>query len=177
MKFEFETARLAMRLVQPGDAPIVTAYFQDKEVPWNLGRAPWPYALSDAESWITRMTDASQAGTEYAFVVNHAQHGLIGSVGMFKNGLIDGADIWEIGYWVGKPHWGHGYVTEAARGLLDWARHELGITQFISGHIKDNPSSGRVLTKLGFVPTGEISMYVRGRDCEVSAIRYICNLR
>jgi RimJ/RimL family protein N-acetyltransferase len=84
-------------------------------------------------------------------------------------------DIWEIGYWIGKPYWGQGYVTEAAAGLLAWAQHEMGVTRFVSGHIFDNPASGKVLTKLGFTYAGDIEMYVKGRDCSVVSPRYILN--
>jgi len=165
----FETVNLSARPPQPEDAPAITAYFQDKDVPWMLGRAPWPYALEDAQTWIAFAEESLAEGTEYAFVLHHPEHGLIGAVGM---NLVED-DIWEIGYWIGKPHWGNGYVTEAARGLLDWARHAMGVSRLVSGHIDDNPASGKVLLKLGFEKAGMNRMYVKGRDCEVDAVRYV----
>ncbi|MEO9968274.1 MAG: GNAT family N-acetyltransferase [Hyphomonadaceae bacterium] len=171
MNMEFETERLGARAPVVADAPRITELMQDKDLPWNLGRAPWPYALSDAEAWVESNAKSRSAGEEYAFALHHAEHGLIGSTGISQ---VDG-DIWEIGYWIGKPYWGQGYVTEAARGLLDWANHEMGINRFVSGHIFDNPASGRVLIKLGFELAGEIQMYVSGRGCEVRSLRYVRN--
>lgn len=169
MNIVFETARLSACPPRTEDALRVTEFMQDKDLPWMLARAPWPYALKDAEGWIAATEQSRMARTEYAFVLHHDDHGLIGSTGMMH--VQD--DIWEIGYWIGKPYWGAGFVTEAARGLMQWAEAEHGITRLVSGHIADNIASGRVLIKLGFEPIGEISMYVKGRDCEVPAMRYV----
>ena len=169
MVISFETERLSARPPVLKDAEAIHRLFQDKDIAWNLARAPWPYALEDAQWWIGNTAKTRAKGTEYAVVLEHAEHGLIGSVGMLQ--VQD--NIWEIGYWIGKPFWGQGFVSEAARGLLDWAERELGVTQFVSGHVDDNPASGRVLEKLGFCRIGEQSMYTKGRDCEVNAVRYV----
>ena len=172
MKTVFETERLRARPIELSDAPRVTELFQEKDLAWNLGRAPWPYALKDAENWLKIVARQWAAETEFPFAILKDDT-LIGCCGIVQ---IDAEqNIWEIGYWVGKPYWGKGYVTEASIGLLDWAERELGITRFVSGHIFDNPASGRVLEKLGFELAGEIEMYVKGRDCKVRSPRYIRN--
>ena len=60
-----------------------------------------------------------------------------------------------IGYWVAKPYWNKGICTEALRLMLDHIRETTDIKSLISGHFVDNPASGRVMEKCGFVPTGE----------------------
>ena len=60
-----------------------------------------------------------------------------------------------IGYWVAKPYWNQGICTEALRLMLDHIRKTTDIKSLISGHFVDNPASGRVMEKCGFVPTGE----------------------
>lgn len=165
----FETERLSAHPPTLADAPAVYTHFQYKDVAWNLARAPWPYALEDAQNWIMTAADAAVEGKEYAFVLHHKEHGLIGSTGMVH--IKD--DIWEIGYWVAKPHWGQGFVTEAARGLMDWAKDTHGVTRFISGHIEDNEASGAVLRKLGFEAVGVHRMHVRARNQEITGVRYV----
>ena len=172
MKKQFETERLRARPIELSDAPRVAELFQEKELPWNLGRAPWPYALSDAENWLTLAQKQWEAGIEFPFAILKDAT-LIGSCGIMR--INEAQNIWEIGYWVGKPYWGKGYVTEASIGLLDWAERELGITRFVSGYIFDNPASGRVLEKLGFELAGEIEMHVTGRNSIVRSPRYIRN--
>jgi RimJ/RimL family protein N-acetyltransferase len=60
-----------------------------------------------------------------------------------------------IGYWVAKPYWNQGICTEALQLMLDHIRQTTDIKSLISGHFVDNPASGRVMEKCGFVPTGE----------------------
>ena len=60
-----------------------------------------------------------------------------------------------IGYWVAKPYWNQGICTEALRLMLDHIRETTDIKSLISGHFVDNPASGRVMEKCGFIPTGE----------------------
>ena len=65
----------------------------------------------------------------------------------------DGEPI--VGYWVAKPYWNKGYCTEALQLMLDHIRRNTLLTSLLSGHFVDNPASGRVMEKCGFVPTGE----------------------
>ncbi|HEY8656343.1 MAG TPA: GNAT family protein [Candidatus Limnocylindria bacterium] len=61
----------------------------------------------------------------------------------------------EVGYTIFPEHRCKGYATETAQAMLEWARREHGITQFVSGVTPDNVPSLRVNEKLGFVPTGD----------------------
>ncbi|MFJ5233999.1 GNAT family N-acetyltransferase [Kitasatospora sp. NPDC088391] len=59
-----------------------------------------------------------------------------------------------VSYLLRPDTWGRGYATLAVSHLLDLARC-LGVTRVHARHHPDNPGSGRVLIKAGFVPTGE----------------------
>lgn len=169
--FEFETDRLLIRPPVPGDAEAVARSMSDRDVVWHLGRAPYPYQLSDAEAWINRAEQDRTKGREYAFVILYGAEGVIGSVGFNRSN----GPVWEIGYWLGKPWWGQGLVTEAAQGLLEWGRRECGIESFVAGHFSDNPASGRVLKKLGFQAVGEKLMLGEARGTRALATRYVLN--
>ena len=54
-----------------------------------------------------------------------------------------------------KPYWNKGYCTEALQLMLDYIRKNTSLTSLLCGHFVDNPASGRVMEKCGFVPTGE----------------------
>ena len=60
-----------------------------------------------------------------------------------------------IGYWIAKPYWNRGICTEALGLMIEHIRCMTDIKSLISGHFVDNPASGRVMEKCGFVPTGE----------------------
>ena len=119
---------------------------------------------------MNKVADDAKNGIEYAFGAYLPGNGLIGSCGVVKRGA-----FWEIGYWIGKPYWEQGFATEAGRAVLAWAREEFPANGFISGHIKDNAASGRVLRKLGFDVVGEKLMYAKARDMRVPAVRYVLN--
>ncbi|MGM9697147.1 MAG: GNAT family N-acetyltransferase, partial [Prevotella sp.] len=51
--------------------------------------------------------------------------------------------------------WGMGICTEALRLMIGHIRKTTDIPSLISGHFTDNPASGRVMEKCGFVATGE----------------------
>jgi RimJ/RimL family protein N-acetyltransferase len=76
----------------------------------------------------------------------------IGSVGFHRPPGADGRV--EIGYHVEPAFRGQGYATEAASGLLDWARREHGIRRFRAATAPDNAISQRILARLGFRETG-----------------------
>jgi Acetyltransferase (GNAT) domain len=67
----------------------------------------------------------------------------------------------ELGYWIGLPYWGRGYVTEAARALIDHAFGALGCALLTSRARVSNPASRRVLEKCGFQWTGVSLIRIR----------------
>ncbi len=111
---------------------------------------PHPFHLADAEGFITRMAAADRA-REALFGVELPAEGLVGVVGLHPN---DQQRV-EIGYWLGRPYWGQGYMTEAVERVLIWAREDWGRAVLASGHFADNPASAAVLIKSGFLYTGE----------------------
>jgi RimJ/RimL family protein N-acetyltransferase len=59
------------------------------------------------------------------------------------------------GYWIARPFWNSGICTEALQRMIEHVRQSTSIPSLISGHFVDNPASGRVMEKCGFIPTGE----------------------
>ena len=66
-------------------------------------------------------------------------------------------------YCFDEPAWGHGYATEAARALLQWAFDTLDLNRVQAETDTRNLASARVLEKLGFVREGTLR-----EDCVVS---------
>jgi len=166
--FDFKSERFLMRPPKAKDARQIACCVNYESMARNLARLPHPYTPADALDWIAYTQTARAQGTEYAFVITHAEAGVIGSVGFNRTG----GDTWEIGYWVDKAVQGKGVATEAAGALLAWGEHEFGVTQFEAGHFKDNPASGRVLEKLGFERVGEKQLYSMARGGKDQAWRY-----
>lgn len=60
-------------------------------------------------------------------------------------------DVFEVGYNIMKQYWNQGYTTEAVKEMLKFAQNELGVHNFVACHAIENPASGEVLKKCGFV--------------------------
>ena len=63
----------------------------------------------------------------------------------------------RIGYWLGRAFWRRGYATEAARAIIAHGFDVLGLKRVDGTHFLENPASGAVLRKLGFVAVDEPS--------------------
>jgi RimJ/RimL family protein N-acetyltransferase len=67
----------------------------------------------------------------------------------------------EIGYLLGRPHWGRGYATEAALASRDHALDTLGWRRLISLIDHDNERSARVATRLGMTHEDDVELFGR----------------
>ena len=150
------TERLSLRALRPSDAPMLHRLVNDWEVARNLEHVPFPYSLAQAEQWIGQTVALLAAGTGVHLAVTGLgaeADTLIGVVGL----TIDGPRRQgHLGYWIGRPHWGRGYATEATRAALQWAGGDWGRRMVVAGHFADNAASARVLVKAGFLYTGDI---------------------
>jgi RimJ/RimL family protein N-acetyltransferase len=148
-------ARTERLLLRPGwaeDAPALHQAIADERIVRNLASAPWPYRLSDAEAFLTTKRTADHASL-LIFRRDDAQTQLIGAIGFGRTP----DSRREFGYWIAEPFWGRGYATEAGRAVIKLARDSLHLPMLHAGHFLDNPTSGRVLEKLGFRATGVIA--------------------
>jgi RimJ/RimL family protein N-acetyltransferase len=59
----------------------------------------------------------------------------------------------ELGWALIRAHWGHGYATEAAAAIRDWAYECRSIDRLVSLISSENVRSQRVAERLGAVPT------------------------
>jgi [ribosomal protein S5]-alanine N-acetyltransferase len=69
----------------------------------------------------------------------------------------------SLGYCLGQAAWGHGYATEAARALLQWAFDMLDLNRVQAETDTRNVASARVLEKLDFMREGTLR-----EDCIVN---------
>ncbi len=142
--------RLRLRPVTLDDAAPMARLADDIDIARMTTSIPHPFHVADAEGFIARMAAADRA-REALFGVELPAEGLIGLVGLHPNDQ----DRVEVGYWLGRPYWGRGYMTEAVERVLIWAREEWGRGVLASGHFADNPASAAVLIKAGLLYTGE----------------------
>lgn len=142
------TERLVLRRPRLRDAPRIAALLNNFEVTKNLARVPYPYTINMAVDWLIRQKKEWSPDT-ITFAVCEPREGLMGFCGMHR----EGRDA-EIGYWLGEPFWGKGYMTEAAAAVIDWYFASSSASRMVSGVFYFNAPSLAIQEKLGFVRTG-----------------------
>ena len=164
MALTLRTPRFMLRQPQVGDAELIARYLNDFAVAGNLARVPFPYHLSDAKAWLrTRLPNLPVEETNFS--IELPGEGLAGHVGFHR-----GPKGPIFGYWLGRPFWNRGIMTEAAMASLDWFFATTNAPVIYSGVFYFNAASLAVQHKLGFTETGRSSLLCLARGAEVEHI-------
>ena len=82
----------------------------------------------------------------------------------------------HFGYWLGEPYWGKGIVTAAGRALLEYLKADARFARLESPVFEWNPSSMRVLEKLGFERVAVLRKSVTKDGQLIDSVLYSCLL-
>lgn len=146
---ELTTERLILRPWNEGDAESLFEYASDPDVGPPAG---WPPHKNIEESMDVIQNVFS--GSECYAICEKENGKAIGAVELKLNGHTDMTrrdDECELGYWLGKPFWGRGYMPEAVKELIRHGFEDLGMTTIWCGYYDGNEKSRRVQEKTGFV--------------------------
>ena len=155
------TDRMRLRLPDLRDAERIAGFLDDFGVSGNLARVPHPYTLRDARAWLgTRRPHLTAEETVFAMEIEG--EGVIGHVGFH----LGEHRLPVIGYWLGRPYWGHGLMSEAVAASLAWFFAHSAANRVISGVFDFNLPSLAIQKKYGFVETGRsrLMCLARGRE-------------
>jgi RimJ/RimL family protein N-acetyltransferase len=141
------TARLAIVPFAPADVDVLLALHADPEVQRFLdpeGR-PWPRSVIEAKiaGW---MEDERRLGYAKWKVVRRDDGAFLGRAGF---GVLNETGETELGFALAREHWGRGYATELATGLLVWVFAHTALDHVIAIVHERNAASRRVLEKAG----------------------------
>ncbi len=75
----------------------------------------------------------------------------IGYVGLWPADYVTGDPMVEVGWRLAHEHWGHGYVTEAAREALRFGFEDAGLDEIVSFTVPQNGRSWRVMERIGLI--------------------------
>jgi len=164
-----ETSRLLLRRWRDDDLLPFAAINADPEVMrWIRDGSVWDEAQTrEGLQRIEQLWETEKLGL---FAVELKETGeLIGFTGLSVPRLLpEVMPAVEIGWRLGRPFWGRGLATEAARAALDYGFRARGLERIISIHQIGNLPSERIMIKLGmrherdFVPADtprEIRVY------------------
>lgn len=144
-----ETDRLILRPWKESDAEALFKYASDPEVGPVAGWAPH----TSVENSLEIICTVFAAPEVYAVILKETDEP-IGCCGIMFPDLLHTAEMKEgeaeIGYWLGRPFWGHGYIPEAVKTLLARCFSELKLRAVWCGYYEGNDKSKRVCEKCGF---------------------------
>ena len=147
-----EGERVRVRLLAESDLPALFAVNSDEAVTKLLPYATWTSA-ADGDAWFARMAGIQASGLALQFVVaDTASDKAIGTALLFR--LEEGSARAELGYALGRAHWGRGLMHEALSALLDRAFGAMALRRIEAEVDVANAASARLLQRLGFTREG-----------------------
>ena len=162
------TDRLCLRAPTPHDAEGLYDLFADEEIMGGLNKEP-----VSAVEHVRAMIEEGMGGWRtdglgpFILQTRETDRRVVGQAGL----MIFDTRGWtpstwaqagshaqpELGWALIRAHWGHGYATEAAAAIRDWAREPRSISGLVSLISPDNVRSQRVAERLGATPTETVT--------------------
>jgi RimJ/RimL family protein N-acetyltransferase len=160
-----ETERLRLRAFRDDDFPSYATMCADPNVMRYLGEGQ---PLTGPEAWRQMAMILGHwqlRGYGLWAVEERATSALIGRLGLYNP---EGWPALELGWALGREHWGKGFATEGARRAMQFAFDTLRVPHLISLIRPENTPSIRVAERLG--ETLERRMTLYGHDVLVYGV-------
>lgn len=149
----FETPRLRVRPWIDPDAPALLAIYGERAVTRWIDRPPLTSveaALAAFAKWRALAAEAPPLGW-YA-LEERATGAIVGNGGLLRWAAT--SDV-EIGYHLGRAHWGRGFATEFARAAIAHVLGPLGRDRAVAVTLPTNLASRRVMERAGMRHVGQ----------------------
>jgi RimJ/RimL family protein N-acetyltransferase len=170
MKDVIETERLMLRPLGESDIDPMVEALDDFDISRNLARVPYPYHRDDALDFLSFVSSNDKQSHFSAICKRQTPKVLLGVISYEWSEEKRNA---ELGYWLSKPHWGQGLMTEAAIAVVKHAFTENHHPELVSCFHDDNPFSGRILSRVGFERVGACNHFskAQGKELPVTNMR------
>lgn len=172
------TDRLCLRTPIPEDAEALYDLFADPEVMDGLGKEP----VSTPEEAQAMLSDGIRSWRTdgvgpFTIETTAGRPRVVGLAGLMIYDIRGWTpSTWanagghaqpELGWALRRAHWGHGYATEAAAGIREWAYACPAVERLVSLISPDNVRSQRVAERLDAIPTEVVTPTDSGRTAVV----------
>jgi len=163
-----DAGRCRLRPWRRDDLDALLRHADDPEVSRCLrDRFPSPYTRADGE-WF--LDDCQRLGHEWRLAIE-VDGEAVGGIGL-RFGRDEERGGAEIGYWLGRRHWGRGLARAAVTALVEHAFATLPLHRIHTTVFANNPASMRVLEHCGFQREGVLRAAVIKRGEVLDAVVY-----
>lgn len=143
----FTTDRLILKSITEKDIPSYEKYFIDYDVVRYLSNiVPWPYP-EEGVRWFLENDIWPRNGKDkwtWGIFLKVNKEEMIGAIEFYREGHPENR-----GFWLGKPFWGKGIMTEAVERINQHTFEDLGFEKLIFANGVGNFASRKVKEKTG----------------------------
>ena len=151
-----ETPRLWLREMTQRDLDFIATMMAHPEVNHHYERQ---FTRAESKEWLSRQIDRYRVdGHGLWLVMNRVTGEPLGQVGLCMQD-VEGARHPEVGWLLHRPHWGHGYATEAGAAARDAAFERWGYDHVISLIRPANVPSQRVALRIGMTQGRSVNFH------------------
>jgi len=149
--------RVSLRWLTEEDASSLFSIFSDPEV-MRYWSSPPLTDIEDARKLLADIREHFRQRTLFQWgIARHTDNRIIGTCTLFHIDIANRRA--ELGYALGREHWGNGYMQEALRALLNFSFDHLNLHRIEADVDPRNVLSARTLERMGFQREG----YLRER--------------
>ncbi|WP_022693349.1 GNAT family N-acetyltransferase [Ponticaulis koreensis] len=156
-----KTKRLTLRPLAAVDTAWLLGFWNISDVNRMTGSIPAKVDEDFVRGRIQAAAEGDEAQTSIVRMIELEDGTRTGVVSLDRTTT---QEPFNLGYAIHPDFWGQGIATEAGQAILDWADGFVTPKYYVSGHFTDNPASGNVLKKLGFMPCWRAPVYSTARD-------------
>ncbi|HPP74099.1 MAG TPA: GNAT family N-acetyltransferase [Armatimonadota bacterium] len=139
---------MIIRPISRRDAPMLYPLINDPGIAANMLSLPHPYPANVLVPWILKCRESMEKRERFELTMVLKETGQ--AIGVCSLSRISWEHMnAELGYWLGRPYWGKGYMTEAVTRLVSAGFEVLGLERIYARCFATNPASARVLEKAG----------------------------
>ncbi|MDJ0787575.1 MAG: GNAT family protein [Myxococcota bacterium] len=149
----FDDEGFRLRPFEAGDRESVVRHLDDRGMWRNLtDRIASPYTLADADFWLGLQREQREKGLVHNFAIE-IDGEACGSIGIEPLDDLHRRSA-EIGYWLGRAHWGRGIATRALARVTRLVFDSTDLVRLQATVLDWNPASCRVAEKCGYEREG-----------------------
>ncbi len=155
------TERLRLRQLEVGEARALLDGRAQPERPW-IGGYPIEGTLIAVEAFLRQVSISGGPGPYGVYqLVRQTDSLVLGDIGF--HAPPDRAGTVTVGYGLAPAARGHGYATEALRGVIGWALEQPGVRRVEADTAHGNLASRRVMERAGmrFVDQNDLLRFYR----------------
>ncbi|HSP87825.1 MAG TPA: GNAT family protein [Ignavibacteriaceae bacterium] len=152
-------SQIYLTQVTKADKTILIKLLNDKDIYKNTLKIPFPYKEKDADDWISHVESLKkEIGVLRNWIIKNKNNELIGGISFHnKYGIHSHKD--EIGYWLGKPFWNKGIMTDVVNKICSIGFTDFNLKRIEALVFSFNEPSKKVLEKAGFMLEGTMKKF------------------